>query len=175
MTESTATDSGTSRGKGHHRSAYRSPEPVAKRVCGEIDRLHSAGEPGPRERAWRQAPPKDLASILNIARSRGLICRQARKLTPPALCSRRSLGPLWKFRRLVACITATNGVLQPEIRPREKRSNYRFRKPSHERIPFITEFWLSAPVRKHISCTALINISRCGFGRASTRGRDCGI
>jgi hypothetical protein len=33
---------------------------------------------------------------------------------------------------------------------------------------------LAAPVRKHISCAGLINISRCGFGRASTRGRGCG-
>jgi hypothetical protein len=34
---------------------------------------------------------------------------------------------------------------------------------------------VSAPVRKHMSYAALINISRYGFGRASTRGRGCGI
>jgi hypothetical protein len=34
---------------------------------------------------------------------------------------------------------------------------------------------VSAPVRKHISCAALVNIGRCGFGRASTRGRGCGM
>jgi FAD/FMN-containing dehydrogenase len=41
----------------------------------------------------------------------------------------------------------------------------------------ITEFreTLSAPVRKHISCAALINIGRCGFVRASTRGLGCGM
>jgi len=42
-------------------------------------------------------------------------------------------------------------------------------------VPGKRQFTVSAPVRKHISCTALLNISRCGFGRASTRGRDCGI
>ncbi len=55
-----------------------------------------------------------------------------------------------------------------------------------DRLPVVTgtkgplavnnaEFRVSAPVRKHISCAALINIGRCGFGRASTRGRGCGM
>src|SRR5215471_9026542 len=51
---------------GHHRSAYGASKSVAKRICGEIDRVDPAGMPGPRGCAGKPASPKDLAQLFRL-------------------------------------------------------------------------------------------------------------
>lgn len=103
-------DSGTAPRNGHHRSAHRTAEPLAEDVCRKTHRFHSA-ECLDHVMSWERSTCEGFcAATLNITKNRVFTCRWARILPAPALGNGRRLEPLWRLRRVVACITATNGV-----------------------------------------------------------------
>ncbi len=165
---------------GHRRSDLRSVQPMAKSVCGEIDRIHQARVPEPRHRP-RRAPSATSADRVSHLLSWGAnTSRPGEGRTDATTCSDADGGSRRRVPgsgRIASSLRTTRRLTR--LGPTWRRRNRAVTSvcAARPRVRFPRRFnaimiVMASPAEASTACPDRSALDRCDFGE---RHRPCSV